>query len=334
MQGASAVESGVPVVPATPHLKTVTMEKNPFFKSVDYYDRRKARAAIAVALMQAGWKVYDYKPDKSDAMSDYFDPADWDGLATKGAYVLVVDCNDARNSGQEIKHTDRQYQQCADCRGTGADPDPEAWTLEQARANAAAFNKWNTARRTPGAVPGMETIVSPLYFTDSGKLKCEKCHGSGKTLLSQTSSVVDRYPVYQANPNRKAWHLEKDGKVITDGMSLSKMTTGYWQGDIRTQRQAVDEQIRLFIEGLDSVMGDLPKATQPVESKGMEIVDYSDRAFAVRGDTFPHRQLLSDLGGKFNAFLKGPDGKRFKGWIFSRKHEAEVRHALKDLGNA
>ena len=44
---------------------------------------RDAKARIAHILMNKCWKVYGYKEDKSDIMTDYFDPAYWDGIATK-----------------------------------------------------------------------------------------------------------------------------------------------------------------------------------------------------------------------------------------------------------
>ena len=55
----------------------------------------------------------------------------------------------------------------------------------------------------------------------------------------------------------------------------------------------------------------------------LSYVDYSEKAFAVTGDTRPVADKLKDLGGRFNARLScGP------GWIFSKKKEAEVRAAL------
>ena len=56
---------------------------------------------------------------------------------------------------------------------------------------------------------------------------------------------------------------------------------------------------------------------------GLSYVDYSDKAFAVTGETRPLAETLKELGGRFNARLScGP------GWIFSKKKEAEVRAAL------
>lgn len=62
--------------------------------------------------------------------------------------------------------------------------------------------------------------------------------------------------------------------------------------------------------------------TEPI-SGGFSIVDYSEKAIAVTGDTKAVKDQLKKLGGKFNGKLScGP------GWIFSKKKEAEVRQVL------
>lgn len=58
----------------------------------------------------------------------------------------------------------------------------------------------------------------------------------------------------------------------------------------------------------------------------IQVIDYSERAFAVIGDTKPIKEELKALGGKFNARLScGP------GWIFSKKNLEKVQQALNDL---
>lgn len=55
----------------------------------------------------------------------------------------------------------------------------------------------------------------------------------------------------------------------------------------------------------------------------LEIVDYSEKAVAVTGDTRAHAGKLKELGGRFNARLKCGAG-----WIFSKKKEQEIRLAF------
>lgn len=73
------------------------------------------------------------------------------------------------------------------------------------------------------------------------------------------------------------------------------------------------------------------QAAQPqykeVETKAGEIniVDYSEKAFAVIGDTKPLKDKLKELGGSFNPRLSCGAG-----WIFSKKKLAEVTAALSE----
>lgn len=62
-------------------------------------------------------------------------------------------------------------------------------------------------------------------------------------------------------------------------------------------------------------------STAPV--KGVEIVEYSEKAIAIIGDTKSIKDLLKSLGGSFNPRLTCGAG-----WIFSKKKEDELRAAL------
>ena len=53
-------------------------------------DKRHARSTIGLAFERAGWKLFGWKPDRSDSMTDYFDPPDWDGVATLNGYTVVM----------------------------------------------------------------------------------------------------------------------------------------------------------------------------------------------------------------------------------------------------
>lgn len=56
---------------------------------------------------------------------------------------------------------------------------------------------------------------------------------------------------------------------------------------------------------------------------GVTIEDYSEKAFAVFGDTRAIAENLKSAGGKFNRNLRGRAG-----WIFSKKREDKVREIL------
>ena len=70
------------------------------------------------------------------------------------------------------------------------------------------------------------------------------------------------------------------------------------------------------------------KAAEPVAvPEGLEIVDYSEKAIAVFGETKSIKDELKKLGGKFNPALKN-NGEKRAGWIFPKKQADKVRALL------
>jgi len=57
------------------------------------------------------------------------------------------------------------------------------------------------------------------------------------------------------------------------------------------------------------------------------IVDYSQKALAIFGDTRPIKDQLKELGGRFNPKLTH-EGIKKAGWIFSKSKEQELRNFL------
>ena len=63
--------------------------------------------------------------------------------------------------------------------------------------------------------------------------------------------------------------------------------------------------------------------TETVEAKGIQIIDYSEKAIAIVGDTRAIKDTLKTLGGRFNSHLSCGAG-----WIFSKTKEATIKNAL------
>ena len=70
-----------------------------------------------------------------------------------------------------------------------------------------------------------------------------------------------------------------------------------------------------------------PTATADLSMFNLEIVEYSEKAIVVFGDTKPIKNVLKDLNGLFRANLTYK-GERRAGWIYSKKQETKVREAL------
>jgi hypothetical protein len=69
------------------------------------------------------------------------------------------------------------------------------------------------------------------------------------------------------------------------------------------------------------------KATPETVSGDFIIVDYSEKALAVFGDTKAVKDKLMALGGRFNPKLTH-EGQKKAGWIFSKSKEQELKNLL------
>lgn len=69
------------------------------------------------------------------------------------------------------------------------------------------------------------------------------------------------------------------------------------------------------------------KEVEAVTVEGLEIVDYSEKAVAVFGDTKAIKEQLKELGGRFNPSLNY-NGEKRAGWIFSKKQADKVKELI------
>ena len=75
------------------------------------------------------------------------------------------------------------------------------------------------------------------------------------------------------------------------------------------------------------VSEEIKQANTPNAMRVFEIVDYSDKAIAVFGDTSEIKDELYAAGGRFNYSLKYNDSKK-AGWIFSKKKTDQIKKLL------
>jgi hypothetical protein len=93
----------------------------------------------------------------------------------------------------------------------------------------------------------------------------------------------------------------------------SSIRIGRWDTPYKLiQEAAKEEQIKTAPQVFDNVV---------------EIVDYSEKAIAVFGDTKPMKDKLKALGGRFNPFLNN-NGEKMAGWIFSKTKSIELYQLL------
>lgn len=152
----------------------------------NYYDKQSAKVALMHVLKNNGWTVFGYTPDESDAMTDYWSPAHWDGVATKNGFVLLVDQYSTSNSGREVK----------------------------------SYN-YNSTTNNYDKIKKLEATMNDKASSENEKevaaKKIEKLQEAQET--SYTLEYV--FPTFShKTPKMSMWHIEKDGEILAKGNGL------------------------------------------------------------------------------------------------------------------
>lgn len=140
----------------------------------------------------------------------------------------------------------------------------------------------------------------------------------------------------------KAWEDELTPKVFAALNAVSNYASSFRYNDSDGMQDYFDTNFYIHIEVSDEYKVIEPKAkkssikTEKVEEakemeavtvEGLEVVDYSEKAIAVFGDTKAIKEQLKELGGRFNPSLNY-NGEKRAGWIFSKKKADEVRNLM------
>ena len=161
-----------------------------------YYEYRDVKVMIAHKLMNMdGWKVYGYSPDRSDSMTDYYDPAYWGGVAEKNGYILCIDVYGA-SEPKEI----REYNY-------------DGFAYDRTIAEKIEKLKQMTVER--GASEQEEQSAKSMILRLQKKAE-ENSENANKYV------VTGIIPGHMANPPRMNWHIEKDGIYVAKGNGILK----------------------------------------------------------------------------------------------------------------
>lgn len=140
----------------------------------------------------------------------------------------------------------------------------------------------------------------------------------------------------------KAWEDELTPKVFAALNAVSNYASSFRYNDSDGMQDYFDTNFYIHIEVSDEYKVIEPKAkksgvkpekveeakdVEAVTVEGLEIVDYSEKAIAVFGDTKAIKEQLKELGGRFNPSLNY-NGEKRAGWIFSKKQTDKVRELL------
>lgn len=238
----------------------------------NYYDYREVKVMIAHKLMSMeGWKVYGYKEDRSDSMTDYWDPANWDGVAEKNGYILCVDVYGAAEP-QEI----RKYNY-------------SGFTYD--RSIAEKIKKLEAMTVERGASEAEEA---------SAKLSIERLQKKAEEATENANKyiVVGTVPGHMAHPPKMNWHIEKDGIIIAKGNGILKFAH-IWK------YYSYNRDMEWLNEYKQDKKAYADKHTQDLINRG-----YYDTEEGARKNTERHIEDLEEdikLIDKFEAFINKID---------------------------
>lgn len=190
----------------------------------NYYDFQNAKVVIAMELKKRGWQLFGFHEDESDMMTDYYNPAYWNGIATKNGYVAVVDCSDYAVSSYSGKR-DYLYRTENGKRITMDEKDRRKIEAlkEMTRERGASAAEEETAKKKI-------VVIENKYKEETNKYEVEMI-----------------YPVFQKNPPRASWHIEKDGTIIIKGSGIGKYS------DLKySTREKARENEKLYSDDTDS----------------------------------------------------------------------------------
>ena len=159
-----------------------------------YYEYQDVKVMIAHKLMAMdGWKVYGYKADESDSMTDYWSPASWGGVAEKNGYILCVDVYGA-SEPQEI----RKYN----------------------------YNSFTYDRNIMDKIEKLSQMTvergASEQEEESAKMMIARLQEKAQKSTEEKYIVTGVIPGHMANPPRMNWHIEKDGIYIAKGNGILK----------------------------------------------------------------------------------------------------------------
>ena len=205
--------------------------------------------------------------------------------------------------------------------------------------------------------------LRPLIPTDAkaviiGTLRVNECdsytdyydYSIGRTVIlgfsKHTRNLFSEMRKHAANFEETAYLAEynadyehRENYSMGDGMYLGEHKYSGWTIEkepiydlekfIERYAHTAGDEANLCIKApqTDSDTAEQPTATADLSMFNLEIVEYSEKAIAVFGDTKPIKDVLKNLNGLFRANLTYK-GERRAGWIYSKKQETKVREAL------
>ena len=190
-----------------------------------------------------------------------------------------------------------------------------------------SVGKFNKAYVNTSTVINGEKIAK----TETEK-RVQKALGTNNWVFKTTVAKVEDYFICERGDNPYAHYYSQYSLVQAklDKLNAAGIKAESFRHAIRiTNWEEIAKQIESERAAMVTKSETKPEVksepAQEVKCGEVRIIDYSERAIAVIGDTKPIKGLLKSAGGSFNSKLSCGCG-----WVFSKKRRSEVEQIVKN----
>jgi hypothetical protein len=158
-------------------------------------------------------------------------------------------------------------------------------------------------------------------FANNDTYNCHDVHNLAHK-LSYQYPIYDGFKIVKKDVEFAVYSPEKFWQII----NVNKESVKNVVNKIKVNNNNLDKSNSLNVVKENSLNNNLSiKSKLPNDSKEtiLNIIDYSEKSFAITGDTYQIKDTLKELNGKFNRFLTCGAG-----WIFPKTKLNEVKEKL------
>ena len=264
-----------------------------------YYEYQDVKVKIAHRLMKMdGWKVYGYHADNSDSMTDYYDPAYWDGIAEKNGYRLVIDKQTAKEDKTETR---------------------------------TRYNNGNLSFADLEKIKKLEAMTTER---GASAQEAETAQRKIEAIRARVEEGREEYTVFTpghlANPPRCNWHIEKDGIIYDKGTGLLKFASvpdisgfGYSYEQEEWQKFNTMTEEAWKAEYAADYMWKWPNTAEE------DVKRFADSAYETAAKKYALLEKFNVLISRFNSICGGMVGNQDETYTYEEVTETQYKTELK-----
>ena len=250
-----------------------------------------------------------------DANPKFLDPLETAALLTKAREKKTEDDRKAEEERQKNEHTAK----------IGAErlrplipSDAKAVIIGELRVSECdSYTDYYEYRIERTVILGFSTHTRNLF----SEMRKHAANFEGTAYLAENDKEYEHRENYSMGDGMYLGHNKYSGWTI------SKERIYDLEKFIERYAHTAGDEANICLKAPQGETEAQPTTSADLSTLNLEIVEYSEKAIAVFGDTKPIKDVLKDLNGLFRANLTYK-GERRAGWIYSKKQEQKVREAL------